>query len=416
MMAMAADVPFRTRQATIFTSYVKTFYEGTIRGKLERYGVVPVKVIDPNKSSSYDLSAAPYVIVLLELMDPKEAKKIREEAKRLGKRCIVLHRQIRDWDKAFTDLEQQEAVTAPAPPSSRVTSTTPTVRALASTPPAPEPEEEIEDESEPSPEYKEFLELYEQENKELIAEKKALEAKIAQLEANIQWAASQATDRVTASKYNELARKLQSAEEELTKLRSGLEKTKLERDQLTQAARTANLQRDEQLTLARRKTQELEKLHGELTRSKSAIVDLENQLEAGANTLRALQQELDDAEKKRVEVPESLRRELEAYKTGQEKLSKDLVQAQELVKKQTTELFTLRKENKELRADPRLGADDAELARLRKENELLKGKATLRSTEDFLKLREALATVWRLGAMSDKDVLEKLMNWKPKED
>lgn len=166
--------------AIIFSSHNRRYYQDTIVPKLERYNIQPVRVIDPNKSSVLDFSGAGLVLILLELMDSLDVKRIREAAKKAGKQVLALHRQLSDWDRALSNLGMGESQrTASVTPITRRDVPSPTLVApTPSTVPVVEEEEEPAGEPDPSKDYAEFLAMYEEENEELIKKNRSLEADI----------------------------------------------------------------------------------------------------------------------------------------------------------------------------------------------------------------------------------------------
>jgi len=76
----------------------------------------------------------------------------------------------------------------------------------------------------------------------------------------------------------------------------------------------------------------------------------------------------------------------------------------------------LKNVSEELASQQELGRNQAaELARLRSQRPLSPPSASLKKTQDFVAVRDAIKSLWRAGVLNEKEVVEKLMSWDPKE-
>lgn len=393
-------------KAILFSNFPKDVFNNTLKPKFDQYGVEIVKVANIDRSPNVDLADADVVIAMVELMSGGQRTKIKELARRNNRRFIGLSRKGADWAKEFASIEPAGRRAAPdaavAPPSK---SWTPVV-----VPPPPPSDPAPETESEPQllepSELTEMLSLFEQENERLEERIKELEAR----------------DR--SGVEQELIRRLQKADDELRLHKGSIERLQLARDQQVQEVRKlkekiAEAEAKQKNAVSNDSYQQLSKKFAEVTKQLdeanerlkirvadgSRVVELENEL-------RSKQQQIEDQHQYVV----SAQRQVTTFQQTVESLNQQLDAASKVTSKQAEELYRIKQENEQLRKNPTLYVDDAEMKKLKNELEALRAKATMKTTEDFLKLRDALATVWRLGAMTDRDVLEKLMNWQPKKE
>jgi hypothetical protein len=392
-------------RAVLFSNFPKEVFNNTLKPKFDQYGVEIVKVANIDRSPNVDISEADIVIAMVELMSGGQRTKIKELARRNNKRFIGLSRKGADWAKEFSSVEAASRRAAPGaavtPPSKAWTPV------VVPPPPPSEPVPETESEPQlPEPsELAEMLSLFEQENERLEERIKELEAR----------------DR--SGVELELVRRLQKADDELRLHKGSIERLQMARDQQVQEVRKlkeklAEAETKQKNTVSHDSYQQLTKKFAEATKQleemRSLLKDRADDTAKATtleNEVRGLRQQVQDQHQFVVSAQEQVKSFQHTINTLNEQLDATV----KVKSKQAEELYRIKQENEQLRKNPALFVDDAEMKRLKNELEALKSKATMRTTEDFLKLREALATVWRLGAMTDRDVLEKLMNWQPKE-
>ncbi len=426
-------------KAVLFSNFPKDVFEHTFKPKFDLHNVEILEVLRTDRTSTVDLSQADVVIAMVELMSAGQRERIKGYAKKQNCQFLALSRKGAGWGKDFERIMKRTEA-----PSS-VVLRTPEPKPLALVPPPPPSEPAppsvpaVDFDTLTAPQLRAELDMFEKENVRLEETQDRLEKKIAELEAVVEFhSASSSTQAM-----KQLEQKYLATHEELHVARGALEKTKGERDQ--QVSETRKL---------KKKIEELEKS----SVSKESFTKLSEQFDrttSELNTVRTALQGAPNLEEfaRRGEILEKvgndsilLNQKIEALDNAFTRANAELLKADELTKKQGAELFHLKKENDRLKAAPPpedtgelarvriqlqklkqdVAAAEPEMARtresnsqLRAENEELKkklvGRASVKSTEDFLKLREAFALVWRAGAMSDREVLEKLMNWQPKE-
>lgn len=118
------------RRAVVFSAYPEALYTRTVLPKLERYNIEVVRRIDPTKDNSFNVEDADLVLHLQELINPNDAKRIKEAAKKFNKQYVLLYRRIAEWDRAFNEL-QKEVPMNNVRPISRPVETTKAVKPVA---------------------------------------------------------------------------------------------------------------------------------------------------------------------------------------------------------------------------------------------------------------------------------------------
>ena len=392
-------------KAILFSNFPKEVFNNTLKPKFDQYGVEIVKVANIDRSPNVELGEVDVVVAMVELMSGGQRAKVKELARKNGKRFLGLSRKGADWAKEFATIEGASKRAAPgaavSPPQSTRAWTPVVVPSPPPSEPEPESEESVPQLAEPT-ELADMLNMFEQENERL-------EERIRELEA-----------RDRSGVEQELVRRLGKADDELRALRTGLEKTKGERDQQVAETRKAKkkLEELEKSTVSRASYAQLSEQYASATKAlaeanerlKSRVDNSTKTVELEAG-MTALEKELENHR----QFVSNAQRQVNAYQVSVDGLNKELEAALAVKKKQGEELFKLKQENEQLRKNPGLYVDDGEMKKLRDELDLLRKRATVKTTEDFLRVREAFATLWRAGAMTDREILDKLMNWKPKE-
>lgn len=384
-------------KALLFSNFPPSVFENTLKPKFEQCSVEITRVANIDRSTMIDPGDADVVIAMVELMSTGQRQKVKDLAKKHGKKFIALSRKGADWSREFASAQASIEKKVPSvievlepPPPPKPKAWTPVLIASPSPEPEPAPltiRSEIDQD-----EVAEMLSLFEQENEKLEEQLKIVK------------------DRSQEKEYENHG------------LRATLEKTKNERDQQVSEVRKIKKKLEEltETTVSKDSYNKLAEQYAALTAKKNGEPDvaLKRQIAELNARLVVVQREAKEAQanlEKNSTFVASAQHEVLIYKTTNENLQKDLTAAEAVVKKQGEELFRIKQENEQLRKNPALYVDDAEIKKLRAENEALRKKATSKTTEDFLKVREAFAVLWRANAMTDRDVLEKLMNWQPKE-
>lgn len=402
-------------KAILFSNFPQEVFTNTLKPKFDQAGVEIVRVANIDRSSNIEPGEADVVVAMVELMSSGQKERVKSLAKKHDKKFVSLSRKG-PWDqfaKIQATLDKKGPILPPAPSAPPPSKTwTPVI-----VPPPPPSEPVVEEEESPTSlqpsidpeEIGELLSMFEQENERLEEQLK-----------------------IVQDRYNEKDYEAQG-------LRNNLDKVKSERDQQISELRKAKRKLEDlaATTVSKESYNKLSEQYAAVTAAKKgnseqeaalkrqvaevnarlAVVQREgNEAKSALDALTAKYAE--DAKAAHAFI-ENAKREVLAYKTANDNLAKEVSDASKVVEKQGSELFRLKQENEQLRKNPAPVVDDAEVKKLRSENETLKQKvahkATVKSTEDFLKVREAFATLWRAGAMTDKDILEKLMNWQPKE-
>lgn len=161
-----------TTKAVLFSNFPKDVYVNTLKPKFEQHGIDVLKVINIDRSPNPSVSDADIVIAMVELMSSGQRQKVKEVARKYGKRFVGLHRKGVDWHRDL--FSATEPVTGPLPKQdvllalrtgglSLVPPITP--EAPSSEPEPPEPTTE---------DLQELLKMFEEENEKLEDEKTEL--------------------------------------------------------------------------------------------------------------------------------------------------------------------------------------------------------------------------------------------------
>lgn len=399
------DVRGRVR-AILFSNFPKEVFNNTLKPKFDQYGVEIVKVANIDRSPNVDIGDVDIVIAMIELMSSGQRAKVKDLARKNNRRFIGLSRKGADWAREFASVETASKRAAPGtavtPPAK-----SPWTPVVVPPPPPSEPVPETESEPalpEPS-ELAEMLSLFEQENERLEERIKELEAR----------------DR--SGVEQELIRRLAKADDELRMHKGSIERLQMARDQqvaevrklkdkiLEAEAKQKNAISNDSYQQLTKKFAEVTKQLDEANARISGFLPDRNRVKELEKEVESLRQQIDDQHQYVVNA----KTQVTTFQSQVEKLEAASKALHQVKDKQADELYRLKQENEQLRKNPTLYVNDDELKKLKNELEALRAKATIKATEDFLKVRSALAVLWRSGVMGDKEILDKLMNWQPKE-
>jgi len=163
-----------------------------------------------------------------------------------------------------------------------------------------------------------------------------------------------------------------------------------------------NQRLEEEARMLRRELQALEeRLADELSRTPdTASVHL-----AHADQISELNEHIEGLEQELIQLRHDKR-------VSEEKLAMREKQAS-LPAREVGAAHALRRELETLRTQNR--NQEEELVRLRAGKPITPPSAPLKTTQDFLAVRDAFKSLWRAGAMTGEEILEKLMAWGPKD-
>lgn len=156
-------------KATVFSKFPPRYFEETIHPKLKEYGVDVLRVVNPDRTPSCDVSACEVVIALRDMMSHQDTANIRKLSRQYNKRYIALERKEASWQRELSALQQAPvSVRSPANDTARVPSLTLVTAPPPSEPEAEEPELGLEEQL---VEVRQLLKLYEDESEVLEGEK-----------------------------------------------------------------------------------------------------------------------------------------------------------------------------------------------------------------------------------------------------
>jgi hypothetical protein len=421
MMSAANDMgrTYKRRKAVVISAHSPRYFNQAVVPKFERLNIDVLKVVDPNGEAALTHSDAPYVIILLELLDKALVKKVVRTAKDAGKRIITLHRQLSDWTRAFDDLEDQERDETPNSARPRVLSTAWT----APVPKSAEPEL-IEETEGVSDEYKSFLQMYEEENTALMAKLREAEASRDVAQTRLVTVSREAGEM--AAKKSRLEDDLKVAREEITRLGQAVA------DAQSPAMVTSSLQYKQILQTANALRADLELSGRRAIESRTQISKLSKELEESQKSYEVVFKKNSESTKY---LDDRLRLVKDIHDKEMERIQSDLLEAQ-------TSLAQLKREydgremyiknaqaevNKSRDADKEIKSLKHTIKNLENEVDRLKlnrplsppgapasSAAALKVNENFVKVRDAYKVLWKTGSMDAVEILQKLMEWEPK--
>lgn len=356
-------------KVVVYSNFPEALVAKDITPKLERFGVEVLGVVSADRGKVTDSAEADALVAMVEKMSNAQRDKVKAIAKAAGKPYYPLTRASSDWVKYFG--EPGIPVITVAPTSSALASVAPQTTVL--TPQARRgfaavmpPPEVIRAASPPSPspsvEFAKELKVLKDETK---SEMKKFEGELLRLQ-----------------------HLLRKADEELRAQRAAVDKTRNERDQMTERCRALNKtieDRNVELDKLKRTPTVAPELVGELEAARARLVELEAD---NASYMQMYEQSAAEYTK--------FKEERDAHKRGHEAAMKEIENLEELKARQATELYRLREESKKLKVPPTSGIDPKVVG-------------------EFFRVRDAFKLLWESKAMPADVILKQLFDWKGSE-
>lgn len=366
-----------TMKVVVYSNFPEALVAKDVTPKLERFGVEVISVINVDKGKVSDFTNADALCAMVEKMSAGQRDKVKSVAKAAGKPFYPLTRSSSDWVKFFGE-PGIPVITVPPPssalvravPQSTVLAPTSSRRGFAAVMPPPET---IRAAAPPQ-----ILATADEVN--------ALGETLIDIRSEM---------RGQDAELQRLSKILRNAEDENRALRNGNEKTRTERDQMTERCRALNKvieERNVEIDKLKRTPQpeafDLIKKNGEIEelRERIAVLEADN-----ASYEQIYERSAAEYTK--------FKEERDAHKRGHEAAMKEVENLEELKARQATELYRLREENKKLKAaldGPKHGPNPATVV-------------------EFFRVRDAFKLLWESKAMKADDVLKQLLEWKGSE-
>jgi len=111
-----ANAQNKRMRAIVFSNFPKDTFENSLRPKFEALGIEVGKLVKPDRADGFaDIRDFDFVVAMVELMSTGQKEKIKQLAKRSGKKYVPLNRQGATWRRDFGLEEEEMANTKSVP-------------------------------------------------------------------------------------------------------------------------------------------------------------------------------------------------------------------------------------------------------------------------------------------------------------
>lgn len=437
-------------KAVLFSNFPLDVFQNTLKPKFDAEGIEILRVVSADKGLGQRCDDADVVIAMIELMSNGQRDRVKALAKKAGKPFVALYRKGAMWEKnlmrvkeKFSDKKPTLSLVTPHSKGPLPNPVLPSTFFLDEEPPTsiePPPEyakEELEELLNLALGEVEKLSLEHAARKDHVEEQRSLIEKL-KLERNQMAAVVRQKEELNQTLETAIA-KVKNDRADLQKEFDQWKSSKFKADngsammehrrdiealtgqikhlkeQLERSDDSLKLAHDE-ISVNIRKANQADFLKKNNALKDDRIKELEAKVAEMAKFVDSAKMEVQkfsDETARAQESEKALKKELQEQKTIATNASNTSQLLQETRGREDAankELNTLKAKHKNL---------EEEVARLKVQKPLPLSPPSVRATkktEDFVEVRNAFKQLWRVGAMDGKEILEKLMNWEPKEE